>query len=711
MTNRLPTRINLTTTRRCNMKCAHCFVNHGKVPVNYGWEMAMDLFDKCMAQAVPLYENIGLSNLGEFLCDADFEERAKIFKYHMNRKPQICFDQVTNASLLDEDHLAPLAELKNPIQYVLSIDAVDPLIAYAIRPPGLSTRAQENIRNLNRTHERLGLQQPKFVIAVTLLKRNLLDCLNIVRFCREVGCSVYFRHAMGQGLELNQRESLFRVPAFSNRILKICREFGRSLGVHVSFEPLFAETPEEMEFYRKERDDSSISCDIFSQKYISKIDINGDYTCCYNLERIFGNIKTDSLLDLMNHGNIDHSLHGKPIPPCTRCRGRQRRLSFIHDPAVFDLDIPQNERSYDAHIDLDEHGFFDWVDEIEGKNVAHQIRKHWNTLFGITSRNKTIYASAKPTMTKLDDTAKQVKNTLSNENSINKPIQSHLQNSELQIKSQTWFHAIDFGNGIRTPGRFDSSTPPNWTLFGVFYLIENLVVKNAKCLDIGTMDGLVAIMLEAAGAAKVVATDILKRSTFPIVKAMAGSNVSYHPGLHINNLPGSAASDRYDLITCAGVLYQLYDPLAGISTCRKMLMPNGLLILETETSPGSDYMLRFSAAYDDYPEPYTYWQPTLPCLLEMLKFCCFQPLVSIRSHHRCTVLAMAVRPSEVESRNVRMKNTHQQNRGIGPYLDFNRLETERPMRSPIEYLGAKGRFEIDPKKFRTRLRYQPQWNG
>ncbi|CAH2029934.1 radical SAM protein [Trichlorobacter ammonificans] len=397
-----PTRINISTTRRCNLNCIHCFVNQDRVPVEDGWEMSMELFEDCMAQAMPLFQHIGLSNLGEFLSDTQFIERARIFKAYMNKKPDVWFDQVTNATLLDEEHLAPLAGLKNPVLYVLSIDAVDPLISYAIRPPGLSTQAMKNIRNINQVHARLGMQKPTIVVSVTLLKRNLLDCFNIIDFCRELGCSVYFRHAMGQGLEVNNRESLFRVPVFSNKILRKCKAYGDSQGVKVSFEPLFAQTSEEIDLYHRERNDRSIPCRIFTERYISKVDVNGDYSCCYNLARVHGNIKNIPLAKLMDHNdNVITSFMGRPIAPCTLCRGRQMQLSYIHEPAVFDLNIPDNERCYYPDINLEEHGFFDWLTTLDQKKIEQQLRKHWNMLFGETSHSKrspspSPYASLPP---------------------------------------------------------------------------------------------------------------------------------------------------------------------------------------------------------------------------------------------------------------------------------------------------------------------------
>lgn len=377
-----PTRINLTTTRRCNLNCIHCYVNHDKVPVSHGWEMSMDLFDYSMRQAVECFQHIGLSNLGEFLSDKQFDERAALFKKYMNSKEDVWFDQVTNATLLDEEHLAPLAGLKNPVLYIFSLDAIDPLISYAIRPPGLAGQAAENIRTIRATHTRLGMKSPEIAISVTLLKRNLLDGFNLINFAREVGCAIYFRHVMGQGLTVNNDESLFRVPAFSNRMLKKFKQYGESLGVKVLFEPFFAESEEDIGLYFQERK-TQTPCRMFTEKYTSKIDINGNYTCCCNLDRVLGNIQEVPLTSLADHSdNFITSFLGKPISPCTLCRGRQVQQSFIHEPSVFDLDIREDERDYNPDINLEEHGFFNWLDEVDQKKAGTLLRDHWNKLFG-----------------------------------------------------------------------------------------------------------------------------------------------------------------------------------------------------------------------------------------------------------------------------------------------------------------------------------------
>ena len=63
-----------------------------------------------------------------------------------------------------------------------------------------------------------------------------------------------------------------------------------------------------------------------------------------------------------------------------------------------------------------------------------------------------------------------------------------------------WYHTIDLGSGIVTPGWFD--------LRPVVSRMPWPDVRGMRCLDVGTYDGFLAFELERRGAREVVATDI-----------------------------------------------------------------------------------------------------------------------------------------------------------------------------------------------------------
>ncbi len=70
-----------------------------------------------------------------------------------------------------------------------------------------------------------------------------------------------------------------------------------------------------------------------------------------------------------------------------------------------------------------------------------------------------------------------------------------------KVSKISWYHTIDLGNGIVTPGFIDNRDTVH--LFG---LPEDLSGK--RCLDIGTYDGFWAFEMDRRGAAEVVAIDV-----------------------------------------------------------------------------------------------------------------------------------------------------------------------------------------------------------
>ena len=53
-----------------------------------------------------------------------------------------------------------------------------------------------------------------------------------------------------------------------------------------------------------------------------------------------------------------------------------------------------------------------------------------------------------------------------------------------------WYHRMDLGEGISTPGHYGNNLLP------VASLLKHLGLEGFSCLDIGTMDGKMAFLLE-----------------------------------------------------------------------------------------------------------------------------------------------------------------------------------------------------------------------
>ena len=285
--------------------------------------------------------------------------------------------------------------------------------------------------------------------------------------------------------------------------------------------------------------------------------------------------------------------------------------------------------------------------------------------------------------------------------------------SQDELDELKWFHGIDFGNGLLTKGRLPESEPENNTLFPVYPMLESIDFADNRVIDIGTMDGLLAFILKNLGASSVAATDLFDRRSFRLAREILGykNEISYHPHTDISRMINVFGENTFDLVAFCGVLYHLLAPLEALLICRSIIRRNGLLLLGTQCDNSStESVLYFNMGEISQPanEPTTYFLPTIPGLLAMLRTASFDPLVLYRripAHRRVWigVLARAVRPSEVRDKTTLQKRHDS-------YVDepdhfafgdrFYKLEHGEETPSTIRYAGPEGLDkEIDSRTY------------
>jgi tRNA (mo5U34)-methyltransferase len=143
-----------------------------------------------------------------------------------------------------------------------------------------------------------------------------------------------------------------------------------------------------------------------------------------------------------------------------------------------------------------------------------------------------------------------------------------------------WFHSIDLGQGLVTPGAHVSAErlPP-------LHLPEDLTGKTV--LDVCTWDGFFAFEAERRGAARVVAVDSYcwsgpgwgTRAGFDLACAALDSHVE---GIECDVLDlDPARLGTFDLVLCLGVLYHMRHPLLMLE--RVAAVCHDQLILQTQT--------------------------------------------------------------------------------------------------------------------------------
>lgn len=146
-----------------------------------------------------------------------------------------------------------------------------------------------------------------------------------------------------------------------------------------------------------------------------------------------------------------------------------------------------------------------------------------------------------------------------------------------RVAGRQWFHRIDLGHGIVTPGQDD--TPLK---LGGLGLPEDLTGKSV--VDIGAWDGFFAFECERRGAT-VLATDhhcwtregFQDKGGFDLAKRALGSQVQERV-VSVEDLP-TADLGRFDIVLFLGVLYHARDPLGYLTNIRAIT--KGMAIIET----------------------------------------------------------------------------------------------------------------------------------
>ncbi|API86859.1 class I SAM-dependent methyltransferase [Francisella uliginis] len=284
---------------------------------------------------------------------------------------------------------------------------------------------------------------------------------------------------------------------------------------------------------------------------------------------------------------------------------------------------------------------------------------------------------------------------------------------ENALKKNQWFHSIEFDYNKISKGRFDENRPTNYTLYGVLYLINQIDISNKSCLDMGTMDGLIAFSLAEKGA-NVIATDLAFRENFLLGKEFLNYQIEYLPDCSDDQL-SKRLDKKLDLIVCAGILYHVLEPMRLLYNLRVNLKKEGLLILETQYMWRKNYpYMEFSPADNKNGSIHanTFFRPSLSSLIAMMEIVGFQVISTISVNSRLTVLAKAVKPSELVSTNKMTMNickNYKNYKNYRDFIDYSYLEQDLDC-SDIRYSQKViGDYWIYSSKFTIENSLQPKY--
>ena len=195
---------------------------------------------------------------------------------------------------------------------------------------------------------------------------------------------------------------------------------------------------------------------------------------------------------------------------------------------------------------------------------------------------------------------------------------SPLDSLRREVAARKWWHTIDLGNGVVTPG-----LDPTAARLRELQIPDDLT--GLTVLDVGAWDGFFSFEAERRGASRVLATDSFcwggggwgTKAGFELARRALGSRVE---DLDIDPLELSPARvGTFDLVLFLGVLYHMRHPLLALE--RVFSVTRGQLILQTQIdlSAIDRPALAFYQGSDLNNDPTNWFGPNPPAVVAMLR--------------------------------------------------------------------------------------------
>ena len=268
----------LYVTDRCNARCKHCYIWVKKPKQNMPLEIISRILED---KAITPKTRIGLEG-GEFLLHEKYEEILKLF-----RQKHPSFDLLSNCMLPEKlidtvkKHLLPLQHKKCPPRLFISLDGNSSSHDNLRGVTGIYENAMKVIESL---HEYVPIS-----VMFTLTPLNTFDDLrHVIKIC--------------ETFQLDLRIGIYNnMPYFETKISST--SVNSSLNYSISDIPECVRDFEEnydfmLLYYHYRCGNLSLSCNSIKDSIV--VYPNGDIPLCQNKEIVLGNLRSESLHQIVN---------------------------------------------------------------------------------------------------------------------------------------------------------------------------------------------------------------------------------------------------------------------------------------------------------------------------------------------------------------------------------------------------------------------------
>jgi len=197
-----------------------------------------------------------------------------------------------------------------------------------------------------------------------------------------------------------------------------------------------------------------------------------------------------------------------------------------------------------------------------------------------------------------------------------------------QVRRYFWFHSIDLGNGVVTPG--PKSLPvlraEADAIFGP------LALRGKSVLDIGAWNGYFSFEAKRRQAERVLATDhhcwspeINGRATFDLARVALGLEIE---GLDID-VP-DLVPDRvgqFDVVLFLGVFYHLVDPIRALHNLAALTKEVAVVETHLDLRGLERPAMVFYPGTELNNDPTNWWGPNRQCMEALLRLVGFERVV------------------------------------------------------------------------------------
>jgi 2-polyprenyl-3-methyl-5-hydroxy-6-metoxy-1,4-benzoquinol methylase len=197
-----------------------------------------------------------------------------------------------------------------------------------------------------------------------------------------------------------------------------------------------------------------------------------------------------------------------------------------------------------------------------------------------------------------------------------------------------WYYSVELMPGLITRGQFPDSVPLLPRI-----LLRNCDLRGKTCLDLGSMEGLMPVLMCRQGAKAVLATDAIDhcREKMAALRYYYKANFEFQQiGLMYDLANKLRKSGRlsFDVINLSGLLYHVFSPLMVLAGVRALVKRNGLMIVSTNVVADSSFTMQFNNAGRLQEETNTFWYLSVPTLDYILRYLKLAPIDCLYISHR-----------------------------------------------------------------------------